>query len=190
MRALKYDVTVNYVKDPGVPIAEALSRVSPQPAPSNGQLPEICVHHITQSLPASPTRLHQIRDETGKDPTLSLLKEVVFGGWPQRREECPQSLHDYWNFREELTIEEGLVLKGDRIVIPPTLRPEVLNIIHQGHLVRRNAFCEHVHLSSGQELQRKSSTKLTSAIPARNTREMQQKSQYYSQNYQTKHGKD
>ena len=46
----------------------------------------------------------------------------------------PQSLHDYWNFREELTIEDHLVLKGDRIVIPPTLRPEVLNIIHQGHL--------------------------------------------------------
>ena len=96
MRALKYDVTINYVKGPDVPIADALSRVSPQPAPSNGQLPEICVHHITQNLPASPTKLQQIRDETGKDPTLSLLKEVVsvFGGWPQKREECPQSLHD------------------------------------------------------------------------------------------------
>ena len=102
---------------------------------------------------------------------MSLLKEVVFGGWQQRREEWRKSLHDYWNFREELTIQDGLVLKGDRIVIPPTLGPEVLNIIHQGHLVRRNAFCEHVHLSSGQELQGKSSTKLTSAIPARNTRE-------------------
>lgn len=134
MRALKYDVTVHYVKGPDVPIADALSRVSPQLAPANGQLPEICVHHITQNLPASPTKLQQIRDETVKDPTLSLLSEIIFKGWPQKREECPQSVHDYWNFREELTIENGLLLKGDRILIPPTLRPEVLNIIHQGHL--------------------------------------------------------
>ena len=134
MRALKYDVTVKYVKGSDVPIADALSRVSPQPVPSNGELPEICIHHITQNLPTSPTKLQQIRDKTGKDPALSLLKEVVFGGWPQKREECPQSIHDYWNFRKELTIEDGLILKGDRFVIPPTLRPEVLNIIHQGHL--------------------------------------------------------
>ena len=76
MRALKYDVTVNYVKGPDVPIADALSRVSPQLISANGQPPEIHVHHITQNLPASPTRLQQIRDETKKDPTLSLLKET------------------------------------------------------------------------------------------------------------------
>jgi len=140
MKALKYDVTVNYVKGPHVPIADALSRVSPQPAPSNSQLSEMCIHHITQNLPASPTKLQQIRDETGEDPTLSLLKEVIFGGWPQKREECPQSLHYYWNFREELTIEDCLILKGDRIVIPPTLRPEVLNIIHHGHLGQDKCF--------------------------------------------------
>ena len=87
MRPLKYDVPVNYVKVPDVPIAGALSRVSPQPSPSNGQFPEICVHHITQNLPASPTNLQRIRDEIEKDPTLSLLKEVVFGGWPQKRQD-------------------------------------------------------------------------------------------------------
>ena len=86
MRALKYDVTANYVKGPDVPIADALSKVSPQPAPSYGQLPEICVHHVTENLPASQTKLHQIRDETGKDPTLPLLKEVVFRGCPQKKE--------------------------------------------------------------------------------------------------------
>ena len=68
MRALKYDVTVNYVKDPDVPIADALSRVSPQPAPSNGQLPEICVHHITQSLPA--LQQSYIRSVTRQGRTL------------------------------------------------------------------------------------------------------------------------
>ena len=57
MRALKYDVTVNYVEGPDVPIADALSRVSPQLASANGQLSEIHVHHITQNLPAYPTRL-------------------------------------------------------------------------------------------------------------------------------------
>ena len=43
-------------------------------------------------------------------------------------------LYDYWNFREELTIEDGLILKGERIVIPPTLRPEILDTLHKGHL--------------------------------------------------------
>ena len=65
---------------------------------------------------------------------MSLLKETVFEGWPQKREKCPPLLHDYWNFREELTVEDGLLLKGDRILIPPTLRPEVLDIILQDHL--------------------------------------------------------
>ena len=60
IRALKYDVTVNYVKSPDVPIADALSRVSPHLASANGQLREIHVQHITQNLPASPTRLQQI----------------------------------------------------------------------------------------------------------------------------------
>ena len=44
MRVLKYDVTFNYVKGPDVPIADALSRVSPQLASANGQLPKIHVH--------------------------------------------------------------------------------------------------------------------------------------------------
>ena len=67
MRALKKSVTVNYVKGPEVPIANPLSRVSFQLAPSNGQHPKICVHHITQSLPSSPTK-----------PGL----KIIFEWWP------------------------------------------------------------------------------------------------------------
>ena len=63
-----------------------------------------------------------------KDPTLSLLKETVFEGWPQIREKCPPLLRDYWNFREELTVKDGLLPKGDRILIPSTLNPKVLGV--------------------------------------------------------------
>ncbi|XP_048589536.1 uncharacterized protein K02A2.6-like [Nematostella vectensis] len=119
LRALKYDVTV---------------KLSPQPAPPKGQLPQLSIHQVTDTLPASPAKLQQIRDLTTSDPTLSQLRDTIYKGWPESREKCPSMLYDYWNFREELTIEDGLVLKGKRIVIPPTLRPEILDTLHKGHL--------------------------------------------------------
>ena len=54
-----------------------------------------------------------------------MILKVVFG-----EKNVPQLPHVYWNLREELTIEDGSVLKGDLVVIPSALRPEVLNIIH------------------------------------------------------------
>ena len=37
-------------------------------------------------------------------------------------------------FHEELMIEDGLILKGTRIVIPDEKREEILKQIHEGHL--------------------------------------------------------
>ena len=134
IRALKYDVTVKYVKGSEVPIADALSRVTPQPCTKADQSRQIHVHHITRTLPASPIKLQQIREETAKDNTLALLRDTIYEGWPSSRSECLLPLSDFWNFREDLTIEDGIVLKCDRIVVPPTLRPDILKTIHQGHL--------------------------------------------------------
>ena len=115
-----------------MPIADALSRVSPLPVPANGELRQLDIHFVTRTLPASPTRLQQIREETANDPTLSALRDAIYKGWPDKRKKCPVVLHEYWNFREELTIEDGLILKGDRIIVPTSLRKEILSIIHQG----------------------------------------------------------
>jgi len=38
-----------------------------------------------------------------------------------------------WNFLCDLTLEDGLVLKGSRIVIPAFIRNQVLQAIHLGH---------------------------------------------------------
>ena len=37
-------------------------------------------------------------------------------------------------FREELTVEYGLILKGTRIVIPDKKHKDILKLIHEGHL--------------------------------------------------------
>ena len=60
--------------------------------------------------------------ETEKDETLIALKNVIIKGWPNTRSECPQNLRKFWMFRDELSILDGLVLKGIRIVIPVQYR--------------------------------------------------------------------
>ena len=55
-------------------------------------------------------------------------------GWPKTIKEVPQEIQKYWTFHEELMIEDGLILKGTRIVIPTAKREEILKQIHEGHL--------------------------------------------------------
>ena len=80
-----------------------------------------------------PIKLQQIKHASLEDATLNLLKETVYKGWPPLRKKCPQELWEYWNFRCDLVIDDGLVLKGDRIIIPKSLRKQVLDTIHLGH---------------------------------------------------------
>ena len=40
----------------------------------------------------------------------------------------------YWNYREELTVEDGLIFKAHRLVIPTSLRAEYVKDLHAGHL--------------------------------------------------------
>ena len=110
------------------------SRVSPQPAAANSQLPQLDIRYV-MLLSASQTRLQHIWEET-TNPTLNGLREKSFRGWADEREKCPESLYDYWSFREKLTIEDGLILKADWIVVPSSLCREMLSIIHQGYLGR------------------------------------------------------
>ena len=55
-------------------------------------------------------------------------------GWPIDRRMLPHELHTFWNYREDLSMENGLITKGARLIIPSTLRRKVLEQIHEGHL--------------------------------------------------------
>ena len=69
-----------------------------------------------------------------EDDKLVLLKHTITQGWPSTIKEVPNVLHPYWAFQEELIVEDGMVLKGTRIVIPNKRHEAVLKLIHEGHL--------------------------------------------------------
>ena len=69
-----------------------------------------------------------------EDVELVLLKHTITHGWPSTIQEVPSKIQAYWTFREELTVEDGIVLKGTWIVIPQKKHQTTLKFIHEGHL--------------------------------------------------------
>ena len=55
-------------------------------------------------------------------------------GWPKSIKQVLPELQPFWTFREELTVEDGLILKGTRIVIPNKQCKVILNLLQEGHL--------------------------------------------------------
>ena len=126
---------MQYKKGMEIPLADALSRVTPTPVEEDGiQLLIVAVNLIISNLPVSSTEIELICEETAKDPTLTLLRCYIHMGWPNDCRMLPQELHMFWNYREDLSMENGLITKGARLLIPSTLRKKVLEQIHNGHL--------------------------------------------------------
>ena len=126
---------MQYKKGMEIPLADALSRVTPTPVEEDEiQLPIVAVNLFTSNVPVSSTGIDIICEETSKDPTLTLLKHYIHMGWPNDHRSPPQELHTFWNYREDLSMENRLVTKGARVLIPSTLRKKVLEQIHDGHL--------------------------------------------------------
>ena len=72
---------VQYRKGMEIPLADALSRVTPTPVEEDGiQLSIMAMNFITSNLPVSSTEIDLIHEETSKDPTFTLLKHYIHMG--------------------------------------------------------------------------------------------------------------
>lgn len=79
-------------------------------------LSKCCIHFVS-----SPTDLTALKSPTAQDPTVNLPKDVIHHSWPPYREQYPQKLWKFWNFRFTLVVEAGMVLKGNQIVVPKSI---------------------------------------------------------------------
>lgn len=74
--------------------------------------------HVTFVQFTQPcTCINIIQQEKALDATLMTLKDVIIKGYPERRQDIPKALHQYWPFQDELAVEDGLIIKGECIII-------------------------------------------------------------------------
>ena len=130
-KILPYDFKVEYIQGKCNVLADCLSRAA---VADTIKLPIVNVHYVTSSLNCSADKLQTLHESTKEDDTLVLLKEIVTQGWPEKIKDLPPELQPYWTFWEAITVADGLLLKGNRIIIPDKDRPQILKQIHEGHL--------------------------------------------------------
>ncbi|RWR98802.1 Retrotransposable element Tf2 protein type 1-like protein, partial [Dinothrombium tinctorium] len=130
-----YDFNAHYVPGKFLHIADALSRDPEEKANDDvDKAVEAYVKLVVQVLPFTDERLKRIEKETQSDEELILLRKMILTGFPKYFNECPLSIQKFWKVKDELSVANGIIFRGKRVVIPQSLRSEMLRKIHEGHL--------------------------------------------------------
>ena len=93
---------------------------------------EMFVNTVMSTLPATECRLTEIRQKQEEDEVCKQLKQYCESGWPNKHQ-VPQILKSYYSVSAELTIQQGLLMRNNRLVIPSSLRHDMLDRHHTGH---------------------------------------------------------
>ena len=137
LRLMRFSVTVQYVPGKHQLTADALSRAPTEsPGDRDEQFVEELENFATQAvftLPATTQRLSQIREAQLADEECAQIRNYCSQGWPAYMPHQPL-LRPYWENRAHFSIVDDLLLCDERIVIPRSMRLEILDCIHTGHL--------------------------------------------------------
>lgn len=128
LRLQPYNFKVVYRPGKEMLLADALSRLNPSEEPTLDF--EMTIHAVHYS----DEKLEEIRKLTEADETLRKLVSVVTDGWPEDPKDLHKDIRTFWSCRDKLSVEDGILMKGDCVFIPGPLRQDVLQMIHTGHL--------------------------------------------------------
>ena len=136
LRLQKFDTDIQYKPGSQLYMADALSRAYLPKTKDNLSPIETEVENVNmiEMLPVSEERVQEIRQGTAEDHQLQLLVQTVMAGWPEKRENVHQDIQCYFPFREEISLQDGLLFKGDRVVIPRQMIVSIIDRLHSSHI--------------------------------------------------------
>ncbi|XP_026046823.1 uncharacterized protein K02A2.6-like [Astatotilapia calliptera] len=125
---MAYNYDIEYRRSAEHANADALSRL-PRNTPDNIAA-EGSIFYFSH-VEELPIVAKDIERATMKDPILSKVWSYTMNGWPSYMQD--ESLKPYFTRRHELSAEQGCVLWGQRVIIPPVYQQKVLEDLHHEH---------------------------------------------------------
>ena len=150
LRLQKYNLHVKYLPGSQMYIADMLSRAYLQADHSQHEsIQEYQIFQLSQEqllfqeiadinqldyMRLSEGTHQQIKQCTVADATLQSLMNMIMTGWPLTKEEVPVCIREYWNYKEELIVQDGVLYKGMKVIVPASLRSQMIAKAHSSHL--------------------------------------------------------
>lgn len=126
-----FDYDIRYRTSQANANADCLSRLPDRTEEPDMQEPEnVAICHVD----VLPMSYEELRNATRKDKTLSRVMRHTLDGWPKHLPEEDKDLQPFFVRRLEITIEQGILLWGMRIMVPLKMRSAILHEVHEGHL--------------------------------------------------------
>ena len=118
----RYRFDLEYRKGTTLLIADTLSRAAlhtPVNAPVTGfEVFRLECEAVCRNPRLTGETERDIVQLTNADETLSALRDMILDGWPDDRNQSPKDLWPYWGYRDELSVLNGAIYKGEMVLVP------------------------------------------------------------------------
>ena len=137
MRLMRFRYSISHVPGKDLITADTLSRapVVESQEPQDKSFQDECqayVNAVMSALPVTDKRLLEIKQAQADDATCQNIQEFCMHGWPDKAKLGSEEKL-YLQVAADLTIQQGLLLNGSRLVIPVAMQKTILGKIHEGH---------------------------------------------------------
>ena len=102
-----YDVSIKHCPGKEMVLTDSFSCLSPFPDK------EIHLEQSVYAVQFPDDRLMQLKHKTNSDPEVTAPRNIIIDGWPDSAKQLPKNLREFWSCKDEFSVEDGLVLKGD-----------------------------------------------------------------------------
>lgn len=133
LKLMRFSFQLEYVPGKNLYIPDTLSR---QPMKDEemktpyleGQ--SVAIHTI---ISANEERTAVLKKAVENDPVLTEIISYVKQGWPRYKNNIKSEAKNYWNVKEEIHSADGLLFRGNRLVIPASERRRIIENLHSAH---------------------------------------------------------
>ena len=136
LRLQRFDLNLTYKPGKKMYIADALSRALPKQSKISSTshfCDDLETVNFVEDVPISDSTLAKFQVETAKDESLQVLSQVIRAGWPTKTSMVPTSEQPFFKYRDEMTLQNGLIFKGTKIVVPQSLHRCMLEETDKSH---------------------------------------------------------